>query len=51
MRILVLIYSTHKNDWATVAASCNHSELEPKTGVPQNKLTRENSQIGMLWIC
>lgn len=51
MRILVLIYGTHKNNWATVAASCNHSELEPKTGAPWNKLTREYSQIGMLWIC
>lgn len=54
MRIMVLIYGTHKNNSATVAASCNqynHSELEPKTGGTQKKLTRGNSQIGMLWVC
>lgn len=44
MRILVLIYGTHKNNWATVAASCNqcnHRELEPKTGAPPEQTDME----------
>ena len=50
MRILVLIYGTHKNNWATVISVITGSWSQNQ-GLPQNKLTRENSQIGMFWVC